>query len=76
MGLPRLALSLHVSFGTALSLGFTPFLLGDVIKAGLAGLALPRPWRLIVRVTKRKASGPALITCPLPSTWLCLTGQE
>jgi biotin transport system substrate-specific component len=53
VGVPWLALSLHVSFSTALSLGFTPFLLGDMIKAGLAGLALPTSWRLIEHVTRR-----------------------
>jgi biotin transport system substrate-specific component len=53
VGVPWFALSLHVSFSSALSLGFTPFLLGDTIKAGLSGLALPTSRRLIERVTRR-----------------------
>ncbi|HUX04775.1 MAG TPA: biotin transporter BioY [Acidimicrobiales bacterium] len=53
IAVPWLAVSLHVSLATALSLGFTPFLLGDLIKATLAGVALPASWRLVDRTTSR-----------------------
>ncbi len=50
VAVPWLALSLHVSLATAISLGLTPFLAGDVLKAALAGLALPGAWRLVERL--------------------------
>jgi len=53
IAVPWLAVSLHVSLATALSLGFTPFLVGDLIKAALAGVALPASWRLVDRTTSR-----------------------
>ena len=37
------------SFGTALSLGVVPFLLGDALKLGLAAALLPAAWALIGR---------------------------
>lgn len=46
-GVTWLALDLHVGAGTAISLGLTPFLAGDAIKAGLAALLLPSAWRLV-----------------------------
>lgn len=49
VALPWLALSLHVSFATALSLGLRPFLVGDALKAVVAGVALPGAWRLVDR---------------------------
>lgn len=49
IALPWLALSLHVGFITALSLGMWPFLAGDALKAVVAGVALPGAWRLIDR---------------------------
>jgi len=51
IAVPWLALSLHVSLATAISLGLTPFLIGDAIKAALAGAALPGSWRLVQRTT-------------------------
>ncbi|MGH2916710.1 MAG: biotin transporter BioY [Solirubrobacteraceae bacterium] len=45
-GVAWLAFDLHVSAGTAISLGLTPFLAGDAIKAGLAALLLPAAWKL------------------------------
>ena len=53
IAVPWLALDLHVSLAKALTLGMTPFIAGDLIKAGLAGLALPSAWRLVDRVTKK-----------------------
>jgi biotin transport system substrate-specific component len=50
VALPWLAVSLHVSLAHALTLGFTPFVVGDLIKAALAGLALPVSWRLVDRL--------------------------
>jgi biotin transport system substrate-specific component len=48
-GVPWLAASLGVSVAEALCLGLVPFIAGDLIKIGLAGLALPAAWRLIDR---------------------------
>jgi biotin transport system substrate-specific component len=41
-----LAFDLHVSAGKAISLGFTPFVGVDAIKAGLAAVLLPAAWKL------------------------------
>jgi biotin transport system substrate-specific component len=46
VGVTWLALYLHVSASTAISLGLTPFLAGDAIKAALAALLLPAAWKL------------------------------
>jgi len=46
VGVTWLALDLHVGAGKAISLGLTPFLAGDAIKAGLAALLLPAAWKL------------------------------
>jgi biotin transport system substrate-specific component len=53
VAVPWLAFDLHVSLAKALTLGMTPFIAGDLIKAGLAGLALPSAWRLVDRITKK-----------------------
>ena len=39
--------SYHLSIGTAIQLGMTPFLLGDAIKALLAAGLLPGAWKLV-----------------------------
>lgn len=52
-GVTWLALYLHVSAGKAISLGLTPFLAGDAVKAGLAALLLPTAWRLAGRDIRR-----------------------
>ncbi|GAA0409617.1 biotin transporter BioY [Streptomyces luteireticuli] len=46
VGVPYLALALHVPFGQAVALGLTPYLIGDALKAALAMGALPaaRKW--------------------------------
>lgn len=49
VGVTYLALSLHLSAGTAVSLGLTPFLLGDALKIALASGLLPGTWRLLGR---------------------------
>ena len=46
-GVTWLALSLHLGISRALALGFTPFVAGDAMKAGLAALALPGAWRFV-----------------------------
>jgi biotin transport system substrate-specific component len=51
IALPWLAVDLHVSLAKAFSLGMWPFVAGDVIKAALAGVALPSAWRLVSRTT-------------------------
>jgi len=48
-GVTWLGMNLHVSMETAISYGLTPFLIGDLIKASLAGLALPATWKLLKR---------------------------
>lgn len=47
IGVPWLAIAIHVSLGKAIALGLTPFLAGDAIKAGIAALILPATWRLV-----------------------------
>ena len=51
-GVTWLALDLHVSLAEALTLGFTPFVAGELIKAGLCGMALPATWRVIDRAPR------------------------
>ncbi|MGH2871780.1 MAG: biotin transporter BioY [Solirubrobacteraceae bacterium] len=46
VGVTWLALDLHVGAGAAISLGLTPFIAGDAIKAALAALLLPAAWKL------------------------------
>jgi biotin transport system substrate-specific component len=49
IGVIWLGIDLHVGAGKALSLGLTPFLAGDAIKAGIAALLLPGAWKLADR---------------------------
>jgi biotin transport system substrate-specific component len=49
IGTVWLAHDLHVSAAKAISLGVTPFLIGDVIKLGVAALILPAAWKLARR---------------------------
>jgi biotin transport system substrate-specific component len=46
-GIPWLAGSLGVSWMRATELGLAPFVIGDLIKAVLAGLALPAAWQIV-----------------------------
>jgi biotin transport system substrate-specific component len=48
-GVTWLAFDLHVGAGEALSLGFTPFVIGDAIKAAIAAGLLPAAWALARR---------------------------
>lgn len=49
IGVLWLAASLHVGIGEAITLGFTPFVAGDAIKAALAAGLLPAAWKLATR---------------------------
>lgn len=46
VGVPYLAWSAHLSAAQAVSLGLTPYLLGDALKAAFAMAVLPAAWRL------------------------------
>jgi biotin transport system substrate-specific component len=48
-GVTWLAFDLHVNAATALHLGFTPFVIGDAIKAAIAAGLLPAAWKLVSR---------------------------
>jgi hypothetical protein len=54
IGVTWLKYDLHVSVATAIAYGLTPFVWGELIKAGVAGVALPSSWRLVDRATKQK----------------------
>jgi biotin transport system substrate-specific component len=45
VGVTWLAFDLHVGAAKAISLGLTPFLAGDAIKAAMAALLLPAAWK-------------------------------
>lgn len=49
VGVPYLALAAHLSASQAVSLGLTPYLIGDALKAALAMGALPAVWKLVGR---------------------------
>ena len=49
VGVIWLGSDLHVGAAKAISLGLTPFLAGDAVKAGLAALLLPSAWKLAGR---------------------------
>jgi biotin transport system substrate-specific component len=53
IGVPWLAVDLHVSLLKAISLGMTPYLIFDLAKAVLAGTLLPSAWRLVDRSTTK-----------------------
>ena len=52
-GVPWLAVTLGVDFGTALTYGVVPFLIGDAIKALVAGAVLPLAWLGVNRLSKK-----------------------
>ncbi len=49
VGVPYLAVAGHLPLGTAVSLGMTPFLIGDALKAALAMGLLPAAWKVVGR---------------------------
>jgi biotin transport system substrate-specific component len=58
-GVSWLAFDLHVGAGTALHLGFTPFVIGDAIKAAIAAGLLPAAWKLAGRASRRNPGQPS-----------------
>ena len=54
IGVPWLAVAVHLNATQALAEGFTPFIWGELIKSGIAGVALPSSWRLVDRATRTK----------------------
>jgi biotin transport system substrate-specific component len=53
LGVTWLKFDLHVSVATAIRLGFTPFIGVELMKSGLAGLALPGAWRVAAMGSRR-----------------------
>jgi biotin transport system substrate-specific component len=47
VGVPWLAVAAHLSASEAISAGFTPFIVGGIVKAAIAGIALPGAWWLV-----------------------------
>lgn len=45
-GVPWLAHTQNVSWQQAVDWGLTPFIIGDLVKIGIAGIALPTAWKL------------------------------
>lgn len=52
IGVPWLAVDLHMSLAKAVTVGMTPYLIFDLAKAVVAGVALPSAWRFVERTTK------------------------
>lgn len=57
-GVTWLAVSFHVGAAKAISLGLTPFLGGDAVKAALAALLLPGAWKLVGGRPSRPETAP------------------
>ena len=53
-GVPWLASELGVDWVTAAELGSYPFIVGDLLKVALAGIALPVSWRLVAGLRGRE----------------------
>ena len=49
LGVPWLAVAANLTLPQAVSAGFTPFILGGVVKALLAAALLPAAWKLVSR---------------------------
>ena len=45
IGVPWLMISQHYSLARAISEGFTPFIIGDIVKTGIATTTLPIVWK-------------------------------
>jgi biotin transport system substrate-specific component len=58
-GVTWLLVDLHVSAATALHLGFTPFVIGDAIKAAIAAGLLPAAWKLSGLAGRRHPGQPS-----------------
>lgn len=55
IGVTWLKFAIHVTPSQAIADGFTPFFWGELIKAGIAGVALPSSWRLVDRMTRKES---------------------
>jgi biotin transport system substrate-specific component len=53
IGVPWLKVATGMDWGAAIHNGFTIFIVGGIIKALLAGAAMPSAWRLVRRVDGR-----------------------
>jgi biotin transport system substrate-specific component len=58
IAVPWLALAGHFSLESAFIYGMRPFIIGDIIKIAIAGVALPSTWRLVDRATKQENGSP------------------
>jgi biotin transport system substrate-specific component len=52
VGVPWLAVVAHLDAAQAISEGFTPFVVGGIVKAVIAGIALPGAWWLVHRADR------------------------
>jgi biotin transport system substrate-specific component len=52
VGVPWLAAVAHLDAAEAISAGFTPFIVGGIVKAVIAGIALPGAWWLVNRADR------------------------
>jgi biotin transport system substrate-specific component len=52
IGVPWLAAVAHLSAAEAISAGFTPFIAGGIVKAVIAGVALPGAWWVVRRADR------------------------
>ncbi len=52
VGVPWLAVVAHLTAAEAISEGFTPFIVGGIVKAVIAGIALPGAWWLVKRADR------------------------
>jgi biotin transport system substrate-specific component len=53
IGVPWLKVAADLSWGDAVHYGFTLFIVGGIVKAVIAGLAMPGAWRLARRIDAR-----------------------
>ncbi|CAN5500284.1 biotin transporter BioY [soil metagenome] len=54
IGLPWLAITLHLNLAQTLAAGFYPFIIGGIIKAGIAAGLLPLAWMGADKLAKRR----------------------
>lgn len=59
LGLPWLKIAADLSWSTTISAGFTPFIVGGLIKAAVAAAAMPGAWKLAAWIKRgdKDASG-------------------
>jgi biotin transport system substrate-specific component len=56
IGVPWLKYSAHYSWSYAIHNGFTVFVVAEIVKAVIAGVALPSAWRLVDRTTRARSN--------------------